>query len=370
MGIFAPSEDIEDGRDLPIREEMHEDRFRACEARSSAHRRTRSETFARIGMAEAMRISPWAGTPFSRSEEERCFPRTGSPETVSPHGDHLLRDAVPAGRLTHQGCAARTACLREARGRRSRPASVERRPERALHVSGRPDRLRTITSAISVVWRLSNLGTAAPRPLRSSSLAPLQAQSRPRQKPRRPPPRGSRASERTPRPPEVKGERRGPSDANRTLAAAGRGNSSVGQVESKYGRRRDRRHGLRSVLSVRFSAAPFILGGPVLGRRLTRWSGSRATAGRRCIRSATRWRPPTGVPGACRGRSVRRGRPGSPPPRRRGGPGRPRFGRRWGSRRARVGGGPVSEEGVSEERLCRRSACGEGALFRGLRPEN
>jgi choline dehydrogenase len=35
--------------DLPIREEMHEDRFRACEARSSAHRRTRSETFARIG---------------------------------------------------------------------------------------------------------------------------------------------------------------------------------------------------------------------------------------------------------------------------------------------------------------------------------
>jgi hypothetical protein len=173
---------------------------------------------ARIGMAEAMRISPWAGTPFSRSEEERCFPRTGSPETVSPHGDHLLRDAVPAGRLTHQGCAARTACLREARGRRSRPASVERRPERALHVSGRPDRLRTITSAISVVWRLSNLGTAAPRPLRNSSLAPLQAQSRPRQKPRRPPPRGSRASERTPRPPEVKGERRGPSDANRTLA--------------------------------------------------------------------------------------------------------------------------------------------------------
>ena len=48
-------------------------------------------------------------------------------------------------------------------------------------------------------------------------------QSRPRQKPRRPPPRGSRASERTPRPPEVRGRRRGPSDANRTLAAAGWG---------------------------------------------------------------------------------------------------------------------------------------------------
>ena len=28
---------------------MNEDRFRACEARSSAHRGTRSETFARIG---------------------------------------------------------------------------------------------------------------------------------------------------------------------------------------------------------------------------------------------------------------------------------------------------------------------------------
>ena len=37
------------GGRLPVREEMHEDRFRACEARSSAHRGTRSETFARIG---------------------------------------------------------------------------------------------------------------------------------------------------------------------------------------------------------------------------------------------------------------------------------------------------------------------------------
>ena len=31
---------------------MHEDRFRACEARSAAHRRTRSETFARIGTSD------------------------------------------------------------------------------------------------------------------------------------------------------------------------------------------------------------------------------------------------------------------------------------------------------------------------------
>ena len=34
---------------LPIREEMHEDCLPACEDRSSAHRRTCSETFARIG---------------------------------------------------------------------------------------------------------------------------------------------------------------------------------------------------------------------------------------------------------------------------------------------------------------------------------
>ncbi len=42
---------------LPIREEMHEDRFCSCEARSSGHRGTRSETFARIGNVIRPRFS-------------------------------------------------------------------------------------------------------------------------------------------------------------------------------------------------------------------------------------------------------------------------------------------------------------------------
>lgn len=66
-------------------------------------------------------------------------------------------------------------------------------------------------------------------PPSSSKPAPSRPSPPPRRKPRCPPPRGSWAFGRMPRPPEVRSERRDPSDVNRTLGVSSR-------KESEYSR--------------------------------------------------------------------------------------------------------------------------------------